>query len=1046
MRKFAQIVALLFVSGASLIAQPDTGADSTWISIAEHLWGKEDHKGIEELALNVHLEAVKEDKSAFDTVQEQAIGLVKDLYSVGAYQLGRSILMDSDSVYQVNYPGRITEIQLEVIYQIALGCYFLYDANTSIKYLERSIPELEPTSFDFAKAQSLLGFNFIDLGKKYEAIEPLELAYPGYVEFYGQNSDKVASNRNDLGIAYKDIGLLNKAEDLFQEGLLVRESIDGGNSPKLFPLLVNLADLYRKKNNHSESQKFFQRAVDLVEGQEEIDSAALNVLYLNLGILLFEKGDLQESRAILDLALDGFQREDTPQAIERQGMVYLQRAKREAYVENYEESISILENAQSLLASLDQQKFRETCNQVASNLGVYHNRAGNYDAALTYLYSLRDSLVEDPDGQDLLANVYNEIAESYRGLGNESEAERFARLALAKQIELYGYPDFHQAFTYNQLAKLAAERGTPNTRVLALVDSALLMNGAEDLPLEGYIDYEFYLESLLLKAKHSTGDRAMAMYSRANEVLAALRTRLISAEDKLNFAKFSYQIASEAIARSVELMQQGESVKRAAIFDYFERGKANVLSEMLALNQGKAYAGIPADSLAMEEDLQAEMAYFQLALANAPDSLSESLYRQELFGIQRAYRALVDTFLARYPAYYQLKYQPTISSLDEVQSSLREGELLVSYFIGEEALYVYVISTETAEVYQQPISAELERQVTGLRRVIDLRLDEDYFDLASTLFQTLFPFEIPEGTGSLIMVPDGTLSQVPFSALLTEPVEEDAPSLSALPYLINSYSVQYAPSASLLMKGREKAARQYDQELLAYAPIFAEPQELADYGTVGRSFEEMENIEVVRSVSVDGKTVAPLPGALQEVENIAEVFEENGKTGQTFLFDKASESQIKESLASKPHRFLHVATHGFVNHGDPNRSGLLFYPDSTSQEDHVLYSAELYGLQLNTDMVVLSACETGLGNIVRGEGLLGLSRAFLYAGAENLMVSLWKVQDRATADLMVDFYRLYYANPEQGYSAALREAKLDMIATERYAHPYYWSPFVLLGK
>jgi CHAT domain-containing protein len=97
-------------------------------------------------------------------------------------------------------------------------------------------------------------------------------------------------------------------------------------------------------------------------------------------------------------------------------------------------------------------------------------------------------------------------------------------------------------------------------------------------------------------------------------------------------------------------------------------------------------------------------------------------------------------------------------------------------------------------------------------------------------------------------------------------------------------------------------------------------------------------------------------------------------------------------------------------------------------------------------MVVLSACETGLGNIIRGEGLLGLSRAFLFAGAENLMVSLWKVQDRATADLMVDFYRLYYANPEQEYSAALREAKLDMIATDRYAHPYYWSPFILLGK
>jgi Tfp pilus assembly protein PilF len=549
MAALLKIACLTLLTSTIIWGQADNLNGSEWLRDAYTAWNNEDDAGLKLVTEKAHLAAAQGGSLALDSLRQNVLIFAGDLYAGGHYHKGREILMISDSIVSGVIFNHLDSLGIEVTYQIALGSYFLYDSKKSISYLQDIIPQLDSTSFDFARCQSLLGFSYIDLGLFSRAIKPLELAYPGYVEFYGTNSDKVASNRNDLGLAYEMVGLINRAETLYRQGLEIRGLTDGKRSPDLYPLLINLADLYRKKNNHSESQKFFQRAVDLVEGQEEIDSAALNVLYLNLGILLFEKGDLQESRAILDLALDGFQREDTPQAIERQGMVYLQRAKREAYVENYEESISILENAQSLLASLDQQKFRETCNQVASNLGVYHNRAGNYDAALTYLYSLRDSLVEDPDGQDLLANVYNEIAESYRGLGNESEAERFARLALAKQIELYGYPDFHQAFTYNQLAKLAAERGTPNTRVLALVDSALLMNGAENLPLEGYLDYEFYLESLLLKAKHSTGARALEIYARANDVLANLRTRLISAEDKLNFAKYSYQISSQAIAR-----------------------------------------------------------------------------------------------------------------------------------------------------------------------------------------------------------------------------------------------------------------------------------------------------------------------------------------------------------------------------------------------------------------------------------------------------------------------------------------------------------------
>jgi CHAT domain-containing protein len=147
------------------------------------------------------------------------------------------------------------------------------------------------------------------------------------------------------------------------------------------------------------------------------------------------------------------------------------------------------------------------------------------------------------------------------------------------------------------------------------------------------------------------------------------------------------------------------------------------------------------------------------------------------------------------------------------------------------------------------------------------------------------------------------------------------------------------------------------------------------------------------------------------------------------------------------YKVLHFATHGFVNSERPELSGLVLAQDTTGGEDGVLYSGEIYNLKLNADLVVLSACETGLGKIQKGEGIIGLTRALLYAGAKNMIVSLWQVADESTSDLMVDFYKNSLENKGQiAYSEALRNAKLKMISEGRYAHPLYWSPFILIGK
>lgn len=195
-----------------------------------------------------------------------------------------------------------------------------------------------------------------------------------------------------------------------------------------------------------------------------------------------------------------------------------------------------------------------------------------------------------------------------------------------------------------------------------------------------------------------------------------------------------------------------------------------------------------------------------------------------------------------------------------------------------------------------------------------------------------------------------------------------------------------------------------------------------------------------------------MPASRIEVTGILEVFESSygffdrmfNKKAEVYLEEKATEGNFR-SAGLRDYLYLHLATHGFVNEANSGLSGLILAQDSTSSDDGILHLGEIYNLEMNADLVVLSACETGLGQIARGEGIIGLTRGFLYAGAQNLLVSLWQVNDQTTADLMVDFYDRMLAGSSK--AGALREAKLALIKRHpEDAKPYYWSPFVLIGN
>jgi CHAT domain-containing protein len=180
----------------------------------------------------------------------------------------------------------------------------------------------------------------------------------------------------------------------------------------------------------------------------------------------------------------------------------------------------------------------------------------------------------------------------------------------------------------------------------------------------------------------------------------------------------------------------------------------------------------------------------------------------------------------------------------------------------------------------------------------------------------------------------------------------------------------------------------------------------------------------------------------REIENIASLFKKGN--ADIYLRGDATEENVKREGELKKFNYVHFATHGFIDENKPDFSSLVLTQDKNSEEDGFLRATEIFNLNLNADLVVLSACQTGLGKLIRGEGMVGLTRAFMYAGTPSVLVSLWSVKDASTATLMSDFYKNLIKG-KLSKTDALRKAQLSMLGNEKFAHPFYWAPFVLVG-
>lgn len=541
-------------------------------------------------------------------------------------------------------------------------------------------------------------------------------------------------------------------------------------------------------------------------------------------------------------------------------------------------------------------------------------------------------------------------------------------------------------------------------------------------------------------------DEAVRAYGSASEILGILRRRYRAAESKLMLQKEVLPLYGAGLALSAELYaKNGDESYRERAFRFAEESRAVVLAEALQEAESMRSGSIPDSLLFRERQLSDAIAATETRLLKSSPGHEDAGIaglRRWLFTARRNLENLQDRLTETVPSYGELRAGPATIRLASLQEALPPGTTFLSYSRVGDSLFVFAVSPGRSTLQILPLPGSFDTSIRLLRTSIKTLESKTYLETARSLYATLVKpveREIAKST-RLVIVSDGVLHYIPFEALLRSyPLAvADRPDCSLLPYLIRSHEIVYALSGTLYGKASMAAKRSAGtlRSFAGYAPVFPDTSKIPSLAAIRVG---APGSDVSRSIEIDGKVFPELGYSEEEVSMIAVEFIRKGVPAARFLREQATKENFLATAGG--HSIVHIATHGLVDERYPSLSGILFSPQAGGET--ILRAAETQNLRLDVDLLVLGSCESGIGKLAEGEGVMALTRAFTIAGARNIAYSLWKVFDKQTSDLMQKFYA--HALGGEEYSQALRHAKLEMISDRRTAFPLAWAGFVLQG-
>lgn len=796
-----------------------------------------------------------------------------------------------------------------------------------------------------------------------------------------------------MGFIFRRQGQYVKALECLEKVLAIQIEVLGEGSTEVADTYTELGILLYHQAKYEASLDRFRQALAIWSAMDDRQSLEVVNCYTNIGNIYWAKHDFEKAldyyQSALNVQLAVLTARDPVVAVSYNnvGLIYYEREK-------YEKALEYHQKALDLRLSVLGERHAETARSY-ENLSAVYQKTGREETALSLSQKALAIRLES------LGEKHPSVTRSYLQIG---------RLYLAKG-EWYPALDLFEKALAIQLASLA--EGHPE------IASTYKLIG------EVYERKKDYIQAI------THYEKSLASLDLMRESYTSRETKEIHLAD--NYALFGNAI--RAAEKAHEARPDEFDLEKA--FIYSEKGKGNLLLEALHTIRAESYAGVPDSLLAEERDLRITLLRYDKGrfeyddqVKTADDGLANP-YHGKIANLKQRYARLIDRFEKDYPEYYRLKYETGVMSVAEVQNLLLKDQALIEYFVADSAIYVFVIDAKTFRFETIKKDFPLAQWTSNLRKGLlnyhrSSQKTEALYDECNALLvenacrlydKLIRPLgSLPE---KLIIVPDDVLWYIPFEILMEEKPEENH-YFQTHAYLLRQHQISYNFSATLWKEMLEK--QNQSKGTLIFAP---------DFPASGASLAHLE-------LPFRGK-LSPLKFNKLEAEAVG------GLTNGKMLDGSAANLRNFQSQAART-SVLHLATHAILNDRHPDYSFLAFASNKDSVSYDKFFVRDLYDMRLPLDMAVLSACETGMGELQRGEGMISLARGFAYAGAKSIVTSLWPANDRSTAEVM----ELFYKNLRKGWSKeeALQKAKLTYLDAGRdplEAHPFYWAAFVGTG-
>ena len=799
-----------------------------------------------------------------------------------------------------------------------------------------------------------------------------------------------------------------QATDLFQQALAAARA---GNDLRLEAMALNgLANVTAKAGNKQEALAEYLRGEELVNlTGDRICGASI---LAGIGYLYLSMGDAKSALRYVERSVETFQAINATWGIAE---AKLDLGRVQNALHDYDGALQTLDEALKLFQSSGMDRME---GHALREIGGVQQSMGNLTGAFSTFKQALDRIHPGQD-QRYKAFTLSHIASVLESMQKEDEALRYYEAALPLSKEAADTAGESNALFH--IARIERNRGQL-ARAQEHIESALEIDES-------------------IRAKVASHD-LRASY------LASVR---------------------DAYELYIDILAQRHVIEPSAGFDAqvfaaSERGHARSLLDALQESTTDIREGVDPDLLLKEKSLRQslnEKGEQQIQATARKDTGAVQTLSREIDLLTAQYSETLDRIRAASPKYAALTL-PEPLKLADAQRLLDDNTIIVEYTVGDPRSYAAVVSHSGLWIHPLPPRADIEAAAVRLRNAfIDMQQipgessqqrearerkasETIPAELAHVSKLVLAPLAGSLGNKRLLIVADGALQYVPFHALPEADVTNQV--------LLQQHEIVYLPSVStlsaILSEARERKPAANSVAVFA-DPVFEvnDPRVKRASGEATPESDESKNVrKALRDIglSADGVEIPRLLASREEAESI--ITSAPWWSGLKAVgFDANRSRVLSDDLAN--YGIVHFATHGLINSEHPELSGIVLslFDEQGHSQDGFLRLHDIYNLHLPADLVVLSACSTGLGKEIRGEGLVGLTRGFMYAGASSVVASLWKVDDEATAQLMTHFYQAMFSS---GLTppAALRDAQLKMSQDKRWHEPYYWAGFVIQGR